>query len=205
MRILRFSRILKPFVDRQELEWRDDVTKRLDLLMQSQTQLLNATDFALERSRPSRPVWIQAVILLALTVVLVSSAAVLSVRVSSLSSRAATLNGQAQIDSLQATQELQPLLDIASRSGVQYMLSHASGIALREVKIADDYMHQSNLESAQANKLETMATTGQIAAQVTLALSSAFLGAILGWIVTQILAELRWRRRGERSASSAAT
>jgi hypothetical protein len=58
-------------------------------------------------------------------------------------------------------------------------------------------MTTANRLDVQAGQIDDEAARGQLTSQIALGLGSALFGAVLGWVITQALAELRWRRENE--------
>lgn len=184
-----------------DVAWRDDIVRRLDQLAQAQTALVKAATEQIDSVRPPKIAWRWAIICLAAAAGLVISSALLVVSSSNLDGQAGALSEQAQLNSLQANQTLMPLLTGVTQSGAQYLLSHASA-DLAIAKTAQSFTTLSDQENAEVSHLQSSATSAQVFAQVSLALGSAFLGALLGWIVTQQFAGLRFYRRSRDPSSS---
>jgi hypothetical protein len=188
----------------------DEISRKLDLLMRGQTELVKAINIQLDRIRPSRLAWAQAGFFLIASATLVALSAVWAVNVSTVSSQATTLHEQANAYRTQALENLLPFEeagalvtpaqlrhDLADPKRLQLLLSQA--------RIGTKLQDQANKMDVEADQREAKATNSQIEAQIGLAVSSAFLGSILGWMITQLLTELRWRRRVRSGPAEAAS
>jgi hypothetical protein len=186
-----------------------EIKRYVILLMESETALVKAQDVQLERLRPSRPAWIQCSVLLALSGAAIVAGTILNNSESSLSNQASSIHQTAQTDRVEAIEQLledfEPLNQVNSLGASA--LSKLSVKNLLEIMTNEAAVTQGNVNAAEnemttANKLDTLADQAenqasryQLFSQITLGLSAAFFGAVLGWAITQFLAELRWRKR----------
>jgi hypothetical protein len=162
-----------------EAEWRDNVTKRLDELTQTQSESAKlqvaSAELQVEWSKrmlPSKAAWIFAIVFLVFVAGLVVEGVLGSVQDSGWDSQASVLSVQANEDFLLAIQTN-----------------------------SSDLMRLSHEESVEANSEQSSAETDQIVMQSAVALGSAFLGAVLGWVITQLLVVQRFRRTKRSQAS----
>jgi hypothetical protein len=82
-----------------EVDWRDDVTRRLDELAQAQTKVIEAATVQTETIRPSKPAWRWAILCLMAAAGLVATSAALSVVSTNLDSEASGLYEQSLFNS----------------------------------------------------------------------------------------------------------
>jgi hypothetical protein len=140
-----------------------------------------------------------------------SPGAIINTADSSLNSQAASLHQSAQSDRVvvveQLLEDFEPLNQVnflgasmLSRLSYQKLLE----IMENEVTITHDDLTQAEKQMTTANRLDVQAgqiddeaARGQLTSQIALGLGSALFGAVLGWVITQALAELRWRRENE--------
>jgi hypothetical protein len=189
-------------------KWRNDVIKRLDELAQVQAKTaeiqgesaklqMSMTEVQIEKMQPpSKLGWVLIIFCLAASVALVVSSVKFAVDNSAIDSQAAALRQQSQTDNLQAYE----LLIVA---GVSKELDGPKAAASGQqaaVRAAVSSLSLSHDESVAADRLQSSSTRNQLQAQISLAVGSAFFGAMLGWIITQGFEALRSRKR--RSSSS---
>jgi hypothetical protein len=178
----------------------EEISRKLDLLMQAQTGLLKAVTVQLERIRPSRLAWAQAGFLLVVSAVAASSFAIWTAQASSISSQVSAMHEQANADRTQALQDLLPSGDftaLVTATQLRQDLARPERLRsmLAQARVGTNLQAQADSIDAQADRYEAGTSDSETEAQVGLTVSSAFFGSVLGWIITQSLAELRWRRR----------
>lgn len=176
----------------------DEISRKLDLLMQAQTGLLKAVTVQVERIRPSRLAWAQAGFLLIISAVGASLFAIWTVHASSVSSQVSAMHEQANADRTQALQDLLPAGDftaLVTTAQLRQDLARPGRLRLllAQARIGTNLQNQADSIDAQADRYEAGTSNSEIEAQIGLTVSSAFFGSVLGWIITQALAELRWR------------
>jgi hypothetical protein len=190
-------------------KWRNDVIKRLDELAKVQAATaelegelakmhMEMTKVQIEKMQPpSKPGWVLIIFCLAASAALVVSSVKFTVDNSAIDSQAAALRQKSQTDRLQANQ----LLTIAGVAKELAGAKAAAGTQQAEVEAAVYSLSLSHKENVAADRLQSSSTRYQLQAQMSLAVGSAFFGAMLGWIITQVFEALRFRRR-HRTPSS---
>jgi hypothetical protein len=73
--------------------------------------------------------------------------------------------------------------------------SRKQGDVIPSLRAATSRLKSANNEDAAADAIENDLGDRQLFTQVELAIGSASLGAVLGWLFTQLLAGLRWERK----------
>lgn len=174
--------------------WQDEVIARLDSLAQNQTVLATESCIQFEKLRPSWQAVVGAVVLLVITGALLVAGTSLENSSSVLEGKAAVLRKDAQQDNSDSTRVLAPLVTAVSRNGARYVASHMTKPDVADIQEAEKDLDLAKSANATATKAQAAASNGQHVAQLTLPTVSAFLGAILGWLLTQWFAELRWKR-----------
>jgi hypothetical protein len=74
------------------------------------------------------------------------------------------------------------------------LFTNELGISNEDNKLANSLLNNANNLDSAANNIEAGASYGQFLTQFSLGIGSALFGAVLGWLITQFLAELRWRK-----------
>jgi hypothetical protein len=136
--------------------------------------------------RPSLLAWVQAAIVFILSGAILVYAAIATVNESTASYNVAALHQDAQSERTLAFEGVVAYL--ANPSQKQQDMSSVFDSALTQLRDASSV-------DAQADDTEHSLRGGQLWTQIALGVGSAFAGAVVAWILTQLLASLRWRRR----------
>ena len=196
-------------------KWRDDVIRRLDELakVQAETTYLQSesaklqikmTERYVEKEtekfgrRPSKLGWVLIIIYVIVSAAAVAISAYYSAQNSMLDGQAAALNQQSQFLSLQSNQDLMES-DEDLMIAIQTHDPAAVKAGLKEMRLAGEANSEANrLLPINGGKLQNVN-------QIALALSSAFFGAVLGWIITKGFDVIRStsRRRDLKSSQLA--
>jgi hypothetical protein len=173
----------------------------------AQTQIVETLTAQLDRLRPSRLAWVQAVALLLLSGALIVLSSAIIATIDRAASEESAFHQRAQAYRVQAVAEVVEALGpvnetIALRTSrpapisnrqFQSLLLHESRITLSEDNTAEKLLRAADVIDAKANELQPSSNL-ELFAQSALGVGSALFGAVLGWIITVILAEVRWRR-----------
>jgi hypothetical protein len=186
-------------------------------LLESQAEIIKASTTQLERSRPSALAWIQATFLFLASGSLIIISAILTTQETSIGGRASALHQSAQAYRVDAVEQLVeqfgPIDQVTSLAGSR--LSNISDIKFLKLmalegkatdtalRAADTELTLANRLDSEANALDNESTSSQLLNQIMLGIGSALFGAMLGWIITQGLAELRWRKTVQSGSDKA--
>lgn len=177
------------------VEWRDTVIARLDSLAESQDQIRRDLAGNAAAENPTPRARRRGTILLLVMVILIVLSVSATLDTSVYRDEAVTALNQAQTADAEVANDLQPVQDIINKHGAKYLISHPSQSVLSDLQAAEGPAKQASEDTARANHLDFEWVTGQYFGQIVLAVSSAFLGAIAGWLVIPALAADRARRR----------
>ena len=152
----------------------------------------------LERMHPSPVAWMLAAVLFGMSVVLLIGAIGLSVWLSSTEQQVVTLNEEVQTLHEKAVTEFvayqQPFAEIAAFGvfGTKKLPAKELQLLQGEAKKGNSYISSAENALDQAdstvsalNADENSLTSLQLVTQMALGFTSAFFGAVLGWIITQ--------------------
>lgn len=155
-------------------------------LMTAETTILEALKVLLNDRRPSWIAWAQAIILLVVSAGIVFYTAVETVNESSISYTVTSLHQDAQSERTEAFEGA--VVYLANPSRKQSDMPSVLNSALKQLRSADT-------TDAEADRFENGLSTEQLRTQIFLGAGSAFFGAVVAWILTQVLSALRWNRK----------
>ena len=164
-------------------------------LIPAQTATLEALKAILDDRRPSWIAWVQAVLLLVVSAGIAFYAAVETVNESSVSYIVTSMHQNAQSERTEAFEGA--VVYLANPSRKQSDMPSVLNSALKQLRSADT-------TDAKADGLENGLGSEQLRTQIFLGAGSAFFGAVVAWILTQLLSALRWSRKVEPKSTRAA-
>lgn len=213
-----FQRIKSIGKDRNRTSQTSKITQRLEKIDKRQDEIGTAIasiqktqETELERMRPSPVAWMLAAMLFGMSSGLLIVAIGLSVWLSSTEQQAVTLNEEVQTLHEKAITEIvayqQPFAEIAAfgvfstRKLPAKELQSLQGEAKKGnsyISSAENALDQADSAVSTLNADENSFTILQLITQMALGFASAFFGAVLGWIITQVLTEIHWRKKANR-------
>lgn len=170
-------------------EWQDAIIERLDLLAKSQNQVQDELAELVATGKPTPRGRLLAYALLTLLVTLVITSASVGIYSSRHQAQATTSQEQALAASEQVGKDLQPIMNIVSEHGVQYLYDHPDKSVLTDAQAADNAAQQMNKYNSEADQDYVKYIVSDDVSQVMLAVSSAFLGAVAGWLLIPLFVE----------------
>jgi hypothetical protein len=181
-----------------EAQWRAEVSAQLALLMDAQTQMARLASFQLEdreRQRPGWLTWVQAILLLWFSGLVVFSGILAGLSATTEADAASSLQTQANTAITQVNKAAQPVINLVSRKGAAWVVAHVNNAEVSDLTSADQWAKVYHTDSDEASADQSSADRLQLAGPALLAFGSALCGAVLGWIMTQWLGSLRWPKK----------
>lgn len=189
--------------DVTEARWRADVTAKLDLLMNAQAQMAEATTLQLrDRQRPGRVAWIHATLLLAISALVVFNGILAGTAATSVAADAGKLQTLANSAMAQVNKAVQPVITLVNRKGAKWVVAHATKAEVADVDRATQWAKLYHTDSALASADQRAAGRYQLEAPALLAFGSALCGAVLGWMLTQWFGSLRWPKKHQGTVAT---
>lgn len=163
--------------------------------MKTQKQVQDEVAELVAAGKPTPRSRLLAYLLLALLASLVVTSASVGIYSSPHQAQATSSQEQALAASEQVGKDFQPIENIVSEHGAQYLYDHPNKSVLADLQAADNAARQMNEYNSEAGQDYLKYMVSDDASQVILAVSSAFLGAVAGWLVIPLLVERTPRRR----------